>query len=69
VLDKGLWSLTWPLLWSLALTLSLSFVDAFFSGHVSDRAAAAVGALLPVRGMTIMVFPRSRRRAPTSQVS
>jgi MATE family, multidrug efflux pump len=56
VLDKGLWSLTWPLLWSLALTLSLSFVDALFLSNVSDQAAAAVGALLPVLGMTIMVF-------------
>lgn len=56
VLEKGLWSLTWPLLWSLALSLSLSFVDAFFLSRVSDRAAAAVGALLPVIGMTIMVF-------------
>ncbi|HVZ35681.1 MAG TPA: MATE family efflux transporter [Polyangiaceae bacterium] len=56
VLEKGLWSLTWPLLWSLALTLSLNFVDAFFLSRVSDRAAAAVGALLPVLGMTIMVF-------------
>lgn len=56
VLAKGLWSLTWPLLWSLLLSLSLSFVDAFFLSRVSDRAAAAVGALLPVIGMTIMVF-------------
>lgn len=56
VLQKGLWSLTWPLFWSLLLTLSLSFVDAFFLSHISDRAAAAVGALLPVLGLTIMVF-------------
>jgi putative MATE family efflux protein len=56
VLEQGLWSLTWPLLWSLALTLSLNFVDAFFLSRVSDRAAAAVGALLPVLGMTIMVI-------------
>lgn len=56
VLEKGLWSLTWPLLSSLALTLSLTFVDAIFLSRISDRAAAAVGALLPVLGMTIMVF-------------
>jgi putative MATE family efflux protein len=56
VLEKGLWSLTWPLLASLSLSLSLSFVDAFFLSRVSDRAAAAVGALLPVLGMTIMVI-------------
>ena len=56
VLEKSLWSLTWPLLWSLALSLSLSFVDAFFLSRVSDRAAAAVGALLPVLSLTVMVF-------------
>ena len=56
VLEKSLWSLTWPLLWSLALSLSLTFVDAFFLSRVSDRAAAAVGALLPVLSLTIMVF-------------
>jgi len=56
VLEKSLWSLTWPLLWSLALTLSLSFVDAFFLSRVSDRAAAAVGALLPVLSLTVMLF-------------
>lgn len=56
VLEKSLWSLTWPLLWSLLLTLSLGLVDAFFLSRVSDRSAAAVGALLPVLGLTIMVF-------------
>jgi len=56
VLEKSLWSLTWPLLWSLALSLSLTFVDAFFLSRVSDRAAAGVGALLPVLSLTIMVF-------------
>jgi putative MATE family efflux protein len=56
VLEKSLWSLTWPLLWSLALSLSLSLVDAFFLSRVSDRAAAAVGALLPVLSLTVMVF-------------
>jgi putative MATE family efflux protein len=53
---RGLWSLTWPLLWSLALSLSLSFVDSFFLSRVSDEAAAAVGALLPVLGLTLVVF-------------
>jgi putative MATE family efflux protein len=56
VLEKSLWSLTWPLLWSFALSLSLTFVDAFFLSRVSDRAAAGVGALLPVLSLTIMVF-------------
>lgn len=56
VLQKSLWSLTLPLFWSLLFTLSLTFVDAFFLSQISDRAAAGVGALLPVLGLTIMVF-------------
>jgi putative MATE family efflux protein len=56
VLQKSLWSLAWPLFWSLLLTFALSFVDAFFLSRVSDSAAAAVGALLPVLSLTVMVF-------------
>jgi len=51
-----LWSVTWPLLLSLALSLSLNFVDSFFLARISDRAAAATGALLPLLGATIVVF-------------
>ena len=51
-----LWTVTWPLLFSLALTLSLNFVDAFFLSRISDRAAAGVGALLPLLGATLVVF-------------
>ncbi len=56
VLEKSLWSLAWPLFWSLLLSFALNFVDAFFLSRVSDRAAAAVGALLPVLSLTVMVF-------------
>ncbi len=55
-IEKGLWSLTWPLLFSLALSFSLTFVDAIFLSQISDRAAGAVGSLLPVLGLTIMLF-------------
>jgi len=51
-----LWAVTWPLLFSLALTLSLNFVDAFFLSRISDEAAAAVGALFPLMGATLVVF-------------
>lgn len=53
---KSLWTLTWPLLWSVGLSLSLNFVDAFFLSRVSDEAAAAAGALLPVLAVTVMLL-------------
>lgn len=56
VLRQSLWALTWPLLSSLFLSLSLNFVDATFLSRVSDEAAGAVGALLPVLGVSVMVF-------------
>jgi putative MATE family efflux protein len=47
---------TWPLLVSLTLSLSLNFVDSFFLARISDRAAAATGALLPLLGATLVIF-------------
>jgi putative MATE family efflux protein len=44
------------LLVSLALSLSLNFVDSFFLARISDRAAAATGALFPLLGATLVVF-------------
>lgn len=41
---------------SLALSLSLNFVDSFFLARISDRAAAATGALLPLLGATLVLF-------------
>ena len=51
-----LWGVAWPLLMSLLLTLSLNFVDSFFLAKISDQAAAAAGALLPLLGATLVVF-------------
>jgi putative MATE family efflux protein len=51
-----LWAVTWPLLFGLALTLSLHFVDAFFLSRISDQAAAGVGALFPLIGVTLVVL-------------
>jgi putative MATE family efflux protein len=41
---------------SLTLSLSLNFVDSFFLARISDRAAAATGALMPLLGATLVVF-------------
>ncbi len=54
--NQSLWSVAWPLLVSLTLSMSLTFVDSFFLARISDRAAAAAGALLPVLGATLVVF-------------
>jgi putative MATE family efflux protein len=51
-----LWGVAWPLLASLMLTMSLNFVDSFFLAKISDQAAAAAGALLPLLGATLVVF-------------
>ncbi|MGC4093462.1 MAG: MATE family efflux transporter [Polyangiaceae bacterium] len=51
-----LWGVAWPLLASLTLTLSLNFVDSYFLAKISDQAAAAAGALLPLLGATLVVF-------------
>jgi putative MATE family efflux protein len=51
-----LWGVTWPLLFSLALSLSLNFTDSFFLAHISDNAAAAAGAMLPLLGATLVLF-------------
>ena len=51
-----MWEVTWPLLFSFALSLSLHFVDSFFLSRVSDEAAGAVGAMLPLLGSAIVLF-------------
>lgn len=48
--------MAWPLLVGFALSFSLHFVDSFFLSRVSDEAAGAVGALLPIFGAAIVVF-------------
>lgn len=55
-MNKSLWSLWWPLLIGMGLSLSLNITDAFFLSRVSDDAAAALGALLPVLLICFSVF-------------
>ena len=56
VMNKGLFGVAWPLFISLALSISLNFVDSFFLSRISDDAAAAGGALLPLLGSMIVMF-------------
>src|SRR5512137_2135233 len=52
----SLWALTWPMFGELVLTFTLGLEDSFYLAKMSDRAAAAVGALLPVFGLCNMLF-------------
>jgi putative MATE family efflux protein len=52
----SLWALTWPMFIELILAFTLGFEDSFYLAKISDRAAAAVGALLPVFGICNMAF-------------
>jgi putative MATE family efflux protein len=56
VLEMSLWALTWPMFIELVLSFTLGLEDSFYLAKLSDRAAAAVGALLPVFGICNMVF-------------
>ena len=56
VLEMSLWALTWPMFVELVLTMTLGLEDSFYLARISDRAAAAVGALLPVFGLCNMAF-------------
>ena len=56
VLEMSLWTLTWPMFIELVLTFTLGLEDSFYLAKLSDRAAAAVGSLLPVFGICNMVF-------------
>lgn len=48
VLDKGLWGMSAPMLVDQAVTYTIPLIDMFFLSRVSDDAAAAVGAIMPL---------------------
>jgi putative MATE family efflux protein len=56
VLEMSLWALTWPMFVEMVLAFTLGFEDSFYLAKISDRAAAAVGALFPVFGICNMAF-------------
>jgi len=48
VLDKGLWGMSAPMLVDQAVTYTIPLIDMFFLSRISDDAAAAVGAIMPL---------------------
>lgn len=56
VIDRSLISLTWPIFVDILFVFLVSVVDAWFLSRVSDTAAAAVGAILPVSGVGFTLF-------------
>jgi putative MATE family efflux protein len=56
VMEMSVWALVWPMFIDLLLSMTLGLEDAYYLAKISDRAAAAVGALLPILGACNMVF-------------
>jgi putative MATE family efflux protein len=56
VLHMSLWSLAWPMFIDLLLSMTLGLEDTYYLAMVSDTAAGAVGALLPLMGACHMIF-------------
>lgn len=48
VLDKGLWGMSAPMLIDQAVIYTIPLLDMFFLSFISDKAAAAVGAITPL---------------------
>ena len=49
--DKSLLSLTWPIFIDLFFIFMINVTDAWFLSRISDNAAAAAGAMLPILGI------------------
>lgn len=48
VLDKGLWGMSRPMFLDQAVTYTIPLIDMYFLSRISDSAAAAVGAIMPL---------------------
>lgn len=56
VTERSLVGLTWPIFVDILFVFLISVVDAWFLSRVSDAAAAAVGAILPVSRLGFTLF-------------
>ena len=56
VIERSLFSLTWPIFIDTLFVFLINVVDAWFLSRISDTAAAAVGAVLPIAAMCFTFF-------------
>ena len=56
IADRSLISLTWPIFFDLFFIFMINVTDALFLSQVSDDAAAAVGAMLPILGIGFALY-------------
>jgi len=56
VLEKSLLRLTWPIFIELFFVFMVNVADAWFLSRVSDAAAGAVGAILPIIGIGFAIY-------------
>lgn len=56
VSERSLLSLTWPIFIDTLLVFCINLADAWFLSRISDSAAAAVGAVLPIAAMCFTFF-------------
>jgi putative MATE family efflux protein len=56
VADRTLLSLTWPIFIDLFFIFMINVTDAWFLSQISDSAAAAVGAILPILGISFALY-------------
>ena len=56
IANRSLISLTWPIFADLFFIFMINVTDALFLSQISDNAAAAVGALLPILGIGFALY-------------
>lgn len=56
IADRSLLSLTWPIFIDLFFIFMINVTDAWFLSRISDGAAAAVGAMLPILGIGFALY-------------
>ncbi len=56
VADRSLLSLTWPIFIDLFFIFMINVADAWFLSRISDTAAASVGAVMPILGISFALY-------------
>lgn len=56
VAERSLFSLTWPIFIDLFFIFMINVTDAWFLSQISDSAAAAIGAVMPILGISFALY-------------